>query len=65
LRAMILKEVVEHGVDAGAQVTVEQVHADTWVVTDDGRSVSTPTSADPHGTDTSSSPAHRGSASRS
>src|SRR5215213_10311397 len=37
LRAMILKELVDNGLDAGADVTIGQVDADTWVVTDDGR----------------------------
>src|SRR5215218_4710887 len=36
LRAMILKELADNALDAGADVTVEQIDPDTWVVTDDG-----------------------------
>jgi hypothetical protein len=36
LRAMILKELADNGLDAGAKVTVDQLDLDTWVVTDDG-----------------------------
>ena len=36
LRAMILKELVDNALDAGADVTLDQIDPDTWVVTDDG-----------------------------
>src|SRR5688500_7061883 len=36
LRAMVLKELTDNGLDAGAEVTIEQVDADTWLVADDG-----------------------------
>ena len=36
LRAMILKELVDNALDAGAEVTLDQIDPDTWVVTDDG-----------------------------
>ena len=36
LRAMVLKELADNALDAGAEVTIEQLDADTWVVADDG-----------------------------
>jgi hypothetical protein len=36
LRAMILKEIVDNGLDAGAAVAIEQIDGDTWAVADDG-----------------------------
>src|SRR3954463_15724518 len=36
LRAMILKELVDNALDAGAAATLAQADPDTWVVTDDG-----------------------------
>jgi hypothetical protein len=36
LRAMILKELVDNALDAGATATLAQVDRDTWTVTDDG-----------------------------
>src|SRR6476620_730245 len=36
LRAMILKELVDNALDAGANVTIDQVRPDTLVVIDDG-----------------------------
>jgi hypothetical protein len=37
LRAMILKELVDNALDEGAQVTLNNLDPDTWVVTDLGR----------------------------
>jgi hypothetical protein len=36
LRAMILKEVVDNALDAGADAALDQIDPDTWMVTDDG-----------------------------
>src|SRR4051794_34816880 len=36
MRAMILKELVDNALDAGATATLAQVDRDTWIVTDDG-----------------------------
>src|SRR3954469_9585808 len=36
MRAMILKELVDNALDAGAIATLAQVDRDTWIVTDDG-----------------------------
>jgi hypothetical protein len=36
LRAMILKELVDNALDAGANTALDQIGHDTWVVTDDG-----------------------------
>ena len=36
LRAMILKELVDNALDAGATATLAQIDRDTWMVTDDG-----------------------------
>src|SRR4051794_35496132 len=36
LRAMVLKELADNALDAGAEVTLAQADPDTWVVTDDG-----------------------------
>jgi hypothetical protein len=36
LRAMILKEVVDNALDAGADAVLDQIGPDTWAVTDDG-----------------------------
>src|SRR3954454_12547514 len=36
VRAMVLKEVVDNALDAGAVATLAQVDPDTWIVTDDG-----------------------------
>jgi hypothetical protein len=36
VRAVALKELVDNGLDTGANVTLEQVDDDTWIVTDDG-----------------------------
>ncbi|MFL5956095.1 MAG: ATP-binding protein [Solirubrobacterales bacterium] len=37
LRAMILKELVDNALDAGAEVTLDRLDPDTWLVTDNGR----------------------------
>src|SRR3954447_25323058 len=37
LRAMILKELVDNGLDAGAEVTLDRLDPDTWLVADKGR----------------------------
>jgi hypothetical protein len=36
LRAMILKEVVDNALDAGAEAVLDQIDPDTWAVIDDG-----------------------------
>jgi hypothetical protein len=36
LRAMVLKELVDNALDAGARINLVQVDEDTWTVTDDG-----------------------------
>src|SRR3712207_5577463 len=36
LRAMILKELVDNALDAGADAVLDQIDPDTWSVTDDG-----------------------------
>jgi hypothetical protein len=36
LRAMILKELADNALDVGANIVVDQLDPDTWVVTDDG-----------------------------
>ena len=36
LRALVLKEIVDNGLDPGGTVTLEQVDLDTWAITDDG-----------------------------
>src|SRR5689334_1002341 len=36
LRAMILKELVDNALDAGATASLAQVDPDTWIVADDG-----------------------------
>ena len=36
LRAMVLKELVDNALDAGANAALDQIGPDTWVVTDDG-----------------------------
>ena len=36
MRAIALKELVDNALDASANVTLERVNADTWIVADDG-----------------------------
>ena len=42
LRALVLKEIVDNGLDPGGTVTLEQVDLDTWAITDDGPDSSRP-----------------------